>query len=126
MGENEAVETKSGAGSSPTQPIAKGAAEADPKAAKKKQKKAADKAQAMPHVTGKVTDLNVAASGITFKLKGKKGKAETYAIKGFEPSLAAAASAMLTAACSNGAKLRAEYTESPDGGRTVKQFSLLH
>jgi hypothetical protein len=117
MGENETPEVKATAA-----PVAeKPAVKAAPVKEKKKDKKTVAKPEAAPHVTGRLLQVEIGASGIDFTIKGKKNKSEVFSLKGLDASARPAAAAMLATLLESKAKLRVEFTSSGET-RTVNKL----
>ena len=120
MGENETPEVKALA-SPPAVVPEKPAVKAAPTRDKKKDKKTVAKPEAVPHVTGRLMQVEISAKGVEFAIKGKKGKAEVFTLKGMDSSAVPAAAAMLATLLESKTKLRIEYTSSGES-RTVSKI----
>lgn len=123
MGENETIEVRP-----PVAPIAPAAAplekltlKAPTAKDKKKDKKLVPNPEVVPHLTGRLLSVEVGSGGVEFAIKGKKGKAETFTLKGMDATAAPAAAAMLASLLESKIKLRVEYTTSGDA-RTVNKL----
>ena len=81
---------------------------------KKRHKKTVAKPESAPHVTGRLMLVEISANGLEFTVKGKKGKAEVFSLKGMDASALPAAAAMLATLLERKSKLRVEYTISGD------------
>lgn len=123
MGENEATEVKALA--APVVAILeKPTVKATLPKEKKKDKKTVAKPDPTPHVTGRLLHAEIDAKGIEFAIKGKKGKAETFSLKGLDSAVMPAAAAMLAGLLESKTKLRVEYTTSGDA-RTVSKLRAI-
>lgn len=121
MGENEVMEAT--APTAATQSVLENpVAQTAIGKAKKKDKKPLVAIEAAPHVSGRLLHMDVGASGVTFSIKGKKGKAELFSLSGMELSSIPAAAAMLAGLVVSKTKLRVEYSSTSDGGRVVKKI----
>jgi hypothetical protein len=110
MGENDLSPAKA-----PETPTAE---PAKPASSKKSKKRSKPEMEVPPHITGRLLQVDVGASGVGFAVKGKKGKVEAFTLKGTEPFGALAAS-LLAALLAGKSKLRVEFTEQAGGSRTV-------
>ena len=120
MGENEATEIKTPA-ALPAVTAEKPAAKAAPLKEKKKDKKPVAKPDAVPHLTGRLLHVEISAKSVEFAIKGKKGKAEVFSLKGMDASAIPAAAAMLASLLESKTKLRVEYMSAGDA-RTVSKI----
>ncbi len=121
MGENETVEVKVPAAAVLAvveKPIVKAAA----KKTKKKDKKPVATPDAAPHVTGRLLHMEVGTDVVAFAIKGKKGKAEVFTLKGMDSSAVPATAAMLASLVASKTKLRVEYSTSNENNRLVKMI----
>ena len=123
MGENETIEVR--APVAPTAPAAAPLEKLTLKAPtakdKKKDKKLVSNPEVVPHLTGRLLSVEVGSGGVEFAIKGKKGKAETFTLKGMDATAAPAAAAILASLLESKTKLRVEYTTSGDA-RTVNKL----
>jgi chromatin remodeling complex protein RSC6 len=121
MGENETTEVKAPAApqaAAAEKPVVKTEATKD----KKKEKRTVAKPDAAPHLTGRLLQVEISTKGVEFAVKGKKGKAEVFSLKGMDAAAVPAAAAMLANLLGSKTKLRVEYTMSGDA-RTVSKIS---
>ena len=123
MGENETIEVKA-----PVAPIVPAAAplekltlKAPSTKDKKKDKKLVSSPEVVPHLTGRLLNVEVGSGGVEFAIKGKKGKAELFNLKGMDATAVPAAAAMLASLLESKTKLRVEFTTSGDA-RTVSKL----
>lgn len=121
MGENEVMEATALTAAPPTsaeKPVVK----APLKKTKKKDKKPLVTIEAVPHVTGRLLHMEAGTSGVTFAIKGKKGKVELFSLSGMELSSIPAAAAMLAGLVVSKTKLRVEFSMTSDNSRTIKKI----
>lgn len=120
MGENESTEVKTleaPVAATLEKPVAK----VSPSKSKKKDKKLVAKPAGGPHLTGRLMQVEISATGVEFAIKGKKGKPEVFSLKGIEASTVPAAAAMLASLLESKTKLRVEYTTTGEA-RTVSKI----
>ena len=113
MGENETTDVKT-LPASVSVVVEKSLVKPVPNKDKKKDKKTIAKPETAPHVTGRLMLVEISAKGVEFEVKGKKGKAEQFSLKGMDASALPAAAAMLATLLERKSKLRVEYTISGD------------
>jgi hypothetical protein len=121
MGENEAIETKALAAvvlAVDGKSIAKAAEKKD----KKKDKKLVASLDATPHITGRLLHVEVGVTGVAFAIKGKRGKAEEFSLKGMETFAIPAATSLLAGLVASKSKLRVEFSVTSDNVRVVKKI----
>jgi hypothetical protein len=120
MGENETIEVKAPAAPAAA-PLEKLVAKTPTTKDKKKDKKLVLNPEGVPHLTGRLLNVEVGSSGVEFAIKGKKGKAESFNLKGMDASAVPGAAAMLATLLESKTKLRVEFTTSGDT-RTVSKL----
>jgi hypothetical protein len=121
MGENEAIEAKAPAAMVPAVDE-KSVVKAEVKKDKKKDKKPVATIEATPHVTGRLLHVEVDASGVAFAIKGKKGKADEFSLKGMESFAIPSATALLAGLVTSKSKVRVEFSTTSDNVRVVKKI----
>lgn len=121
MGENEAIEANAPVAVVPAVDE-KSAVKTAVKKDKKKDKKPVATVDATPHVTGRLVHVEVDASGVAFAIKGKKGKAEEFSLKGMETFAIPAATALLAGLVASKSKARIEFSTASDNVRVVKKI----
>jgi hypothetical protein len=123
MGENEATESKVTA--APVVATEKAAVKAASTENKKKDKPLVAKPETVPHLTGRLLQVEIGSGGVEFAIKGKKSKAEVFSLKGMDASAMPAAATLLAGLLESKAKLRVEFTAMGDT-RTVNKLRAQH
>lgn len=120
MGENEMIEIKTPETSEKVveMPIVKTA----PKKGKRKDKRPLITIEPAPHLTGRLLHVEIGSGGVAFAIKGKKGKAEEFSLRGLDASGLPAAAALLAALVASKSKMRVEFSMTAEGGRTVNKI----